>query len=287
VPTYAVGEEDLNLSKTGYIVLPFLAFFLLTGCVTTGPTETTFERARISLPTAVFGEFAKELEAQNRTAEDQAWRFRKRPKYPGADFQRIAELVPAGVKLPLIVYFHGCGGILNASIGHLRWLKELDEFVVIAPDSFARERPEYCFSDYTVDRSLTSEVTQMRKFEAVYALNVVAKLPWVDKRNIFLMGHSQGGGMTAGYSGSVKPRGRIVLNGACYATTGDGMKDDEALLTFDTGRDRWFTKWGSHCREYVMRHPKGKSIYDADAITHDLAVNFWPEVKKFFEENRI
>ncbi len=274
--------------KSGQFSFAVLALLLLAGCVTTGPVETTFERARVSLPSGVFGEFADELEAQNREAEDTARHARKRPKYPGVDFQLISKMVPPGDKLPLIVYFHGCAGILNASIGHLRWLTDLDEFAVVAPDSFARERPEFCFRDYTVDMSISDQVNRMRALEAIHAMNKLAALPWVDRENIFIIGHSQGGGVTAGYRGGVKIRGRIVLNGGCYRVTGgDGMKDDEALLTFDTGRDPWFRKWGTQCRNYVLRHPKGKSVFEPEGITHDLVINHWPLVKKFLEENRI
>ena len=100
------------------------------------------------------------------------------------------------------------------------------------------------------------------------------------------MGHSQGGGMVVGYNGGVKIRARIILNGACGVAFGDGMQDDEALLTFDTGRDPWFRNWSTSCREFVLRHPKGKSIWVAEGSTHDLAISYWPTVKALLTDNR-
>ncbi len=270
--------------------LALLSGLLLGACVTagppTGPVAATFQKAAVRAPENLLGKAGREIDQAAFRAEDAAFEQRRRPRYPEGRLQFLASNVPPGVKLPLIVYFHGCAGIVRASIGHLRWLATLDDFAVIAPDSFARQRPEYCFRNFTVNLAIRHDVRQMRLAELENAMAQIAKLPWVDKDNIFLMGHSQGGGVVAAYDGPMKVRGRIILNGYCNDVWGNGLRDDEALLTFDTGRDPWFRTYPSECRAFVLRRDNGKSIYEGNGVTHDLVLSHWPEVKAFLTENR-
>jgi dienelactone hydrolase len=271
------------MPRSGKLFAALFTCLSLIGCVTLQPT---FDRASVRLPVNVLGAYADEINAANFAAEDLARTLRKRPQYPASPIALLAGKVPTGVKLPVIVYLHGCGGILRASIGHLRWLATLDDFVVIAPNSFARERAEYCYRNFTINLLIRKEVSAMRMNEMHLALDQIVKLPWVDRDNIFLIGHSQGGGMVAGYSGNVKIRGRILLNGGCFDIFGENMNDDEALLTFDTGKDPWFRNSRSQCRDYVLRHPGGKSVWEPGGITHDLVTSHWPMVKAFLTDNR-
>ncbi len=259
---------------------------LMLGACVTGPVEKTFERAAVRAPENILGEAGKAINEAAFEAEVDAFQNRRRPQYPPGQLSALTAAVPSGVKLPLIVYSHGCAGIVRSSIGHLRWLAKLDDFAVIAPDSFARDRPEYCFRDFTVNVALSGEIRAMRQHEMEHAMAQIAKLPWVDRSNIFLMGHSQGGAVVSSYSGPLKVRGRILLNGFCSDTWGDGMNDDEALLTFDTGKDFWFRNYPTSCRSYALSRPRGKSVFKADSASHDLVLEHWPTVKAFLAQNR-
>ena len=86
----------------------------------------------------VLGAPGREINEAAFQAEVKAVQNRQRPNYPSGQLAALGAGVPPGVKLPLIVYFHGCAGILRARIQHLSWLAKLDDFAVIAPDSFAR-----------------------------------------------------------------------------------------------------------------------------------------------------
>jgi len=271
------------LLRTLKILSVLFACLSLIGCTT---VEATYENASVRLPVNVFGTYAQKVNAANIAAEQRAMFARKRPQYPASPLAQLAGKFLDGVKLPVIAYFHGCGGILRASIKHLSWLSTYDDFVIIAPDSFARTRPEYCFRNFTVNYLVGPQVRAMRMNEMYHALEQIAKLPWVDTNNIFLIGHSQGGGMVAGYGGDVKIRGRIILNGGCYDNFGENMNDDEALLTFDTGKDPWFRNYPSSCRDYVLRHPGGKSVWEPEGTTHDLVNSHWPMVDAFLKDNR-
>lgn len=261
---------------------------MLAGCVSAkpiGPVALTFEKADVRISRNVVKKYKLNLPAAytraRAAAKNDAW-----PNIYKARLEELAAKVPVGVKLPVIVYFHGCAGFLSASGMHMNWLERLDDFITIGPNSFARTRPAYCFGDYTVDESIWSLVSSMRMAEIDYALDRLAALPWVDLGNIFLMGHSQGGGTVAGYDGPVKVRGRIMLNGACsWRIGGNGAASDEALLTFDTGRDPWFRVYDSRCREYVLNHPNGKSVYDMKSMSHNLVLQHWPKVREFLKKN--
>jgi len=258
----------------------------LSACVTTGSVAPTFERADVRIAGNVVRDFGLDFPAAYERARRQA--NRDRPNFSGARLEELTAKARPGTKLPVIVYFHGCAGIRIASRGHLDQLATLDDFVVFAPDSFARARPQYCLANHTVDVALAPQVTAMRRAEINHALKRIAALTWVDPANIFLIGHSQGAGTVAGYAGPVKIRGRVLINGSCNGMLGgDAMNDDEALLTLDSGRDPWFARYSTRCREYVLAHPEGRSIYEAGSTSHNLMVNHWPAVERFLKSNRL
>jgi len=258
----------------------------LTACVTAGSVAPTFDRAEVRIAGNVVADYGLDFPAAYERARQKA--TQAPPNFDRARLDELSFKIGPGVKLPIIVYFHGCAGIRIASRGHLEQLATLDDFVVIAPDSFARERPLYCFANHTVDVALAPEVTAMRRAEINHALERIAALPWADPANIFLIGHSQGAGTVAGYAGPVKIRGRVLINGSCNPMLGgDGMSDDEALLTLDSGRDPWFTRYSTRCRQYTLAHPHGRSIFEAASTSHNLMVDHWSAVQRFFEENRL
>ena len=183
---------------------------------------------------------------------------------------------PDDDRFPVIVYAHGCAGMVLASREHVHMLERLGDYVVVAPDSFARKRPVTCWGPGAVDVDATSVARRLRRAELVHALDRVVRLPWVDKDNIFLIGHSQGGGMAMDYSGDVKLKGRVSLNGACNnrfsraGLTANGLRPTEAALAFDSGHDPWFARYASDCPEMVKLHSNGRLVVDPDDETHNL-----------------
>ncbi len=99
-----------------------------------------------------------------------------------------------GVKVPAVIYLHGCKGTTFAR----GWAWVLNEFgfAFFAPDSFQRPgRVHGCFGGAFDERMW------MREQEALYALHQIKKLPWVDQKRLILMGHSEGGTAVALFSG--------------------------------------------------------------------------------------
>lgn len=124
--------------------------------------------------------------------------------------------LPAGSRFPAVLYLHGCSGMSPENFDYLHLLTE-EGFAVVAPDSFARPgRPETCDPKLHagIPGAPQREAVEMRQEEIRYARGRMGKLKWVDKNNLFLMGHSQGGGAAAAYSGGGF-RGLILTGALC------------------------------------------------------------------------
>lgn len=101
----------------------------------------------------------------------------------------------SNVKLPAVVYLHGCGGLKGAGD---RWgpMLAVFGFVVFQPDSFARPgRVELCGDGDMTGRQL------LRIQEIKYAVSQMRELPWVDQDRLVLMGFSEGAQAVAVYRG--------------------------------------------------------------------------------------
>ena len=106
-------------------------------------------------------------------------------------------------KRPTVVFAHGCAGLGRGNLRYMRLLAWAG-YAVVAPDSFARRyRPETC--DPSRHRGIQGaphrRVGRMRQEEIHHAAYRVRRIHWADKKNLFLMGHSQGGTAVASYEG--------------------------------------------------------------------------------------
>lgn len=161
----------------------------------------------------------------------------------GRDMASIAAAlaaIPAGRKVPTVLYLHGCSGFGNSGSVNAMMLATAG-YMVVAPDSFARPgRIRTCDSKRhvsVVPRAVNSRVRDMRVAEIRYALVRMKELPWVDRDNLFLFGHSQGAAAAAEYRGA-EFRARIVSGTRCIR--GIGAPASEPMLAVFSARDPWF-----------------------------------------------
>ncbi len=120
-------------------------------------------------------------------------------------------------KRPTVVFAHGCTGLGR---GNLRYMRQLARagYAVIAPDSFARRyRPETCNPSQHrgIKGAPHRRVNQMRQEEIHHAAYRVRRIPWVDQKNLFLMGHSQGGTAAASYEGD-EFNAHVISGSVCW-----------------------------------------------------------------------
>ena len=111
--------------------------------------------------------------------------------------QRITrEVVKPGVKVPAVIYSHGCTGPVAAGT----WAVSFNDFgfAFFAPDSFRRPgRVSLCYT--SGGDSLGKYI--MRQEEIRFALEQIKKLSWIDKDRIVLVGKSEGGAAVSDYGG--------------------------------------------------------------------------------------
>ena len=116
-------------------------------------------------------------------------------------------------KLPTVVYLHGCTGLTAADA---RWARTLTSagYAVVLPDSFARSyRLSNCNPQMHLGGAFRA-AAGMRQEEIEHALKMLKAAPWADQGNLFLMGHSEGGGAVAGW-GEVGFKGQIISGTKC------------------------------------------------------------------------
>ena len=137
--------------------------------------------------------------------------------------ERLA-VMPAGTRLPTIIYVHGCNGLdwgRGASLfGRLRRAG----YALIAPDSFARHhRPRMCHAqDEWTDAIRLGEIR--------HAAEQARWLPWVDADNLFLIGHSEGAMYVAAYEGD-EFKARVAAANTCSRGV-NGAETSPLLVTW-------------------------------------------------------
>jgi dienelactone hydrolase len=194
-------------------------------------------------------------------------------------------------KIPLVIYLHGCSGFGYSTSIDIQFLLS-NGYAVLAPNSFARKyKPKSCESS-TYTGGLHRDVLFFRLAEAKYVHEKAKTLPWVDKRNIFMMGFSEGGITTAQYRlGGLA--GKIILGWTCNSGwpeySGISGPRDEPILAVVASNDPWFRNpWTSgHCGSSMFFRRNAESVVVNVNFHH---VQSLPEVKekilKFLELNR-
>ncbi len=169
----------------------------------------------------------------------------------GAAVVTAEAAIPRGTRLPAVLFAHGCTGFAEGGRINARLLATAG-YAVFAPASFARPgRPRTC--DVKTHRTISSKavferVRAMRTAEIRYALERLAEIAWVDRGNLFLVGHSQGGAAVSAYVGSgIKAR---VISGSTCARGYGAAPGDPVLAVYSTN-DPWLTVVPGRCRDRV------------------------------------
>ena len=177
------------------------------------------------------------------------------------------EALPVKDKLPTVIYLHGCSGIWWGTYIRLDFFAE-NGFAVIAPASFARSKyPKSC-DPATKRAGLYRETLKMRQYDALNAIKNAKQLDWVDSRNIFLVGFSQGGIASATVSTNIDTtvNARVIEGWTCHAGWGEYRGSNapvsEPVLALVADQDPWFQdSWtrGS-CGRYMNSENGSRSM---------------------------
>jgi pimeloyl-ACP methyl ester carboxylesterase len=112
---------------------------------------------------------------------------------PGNLLTKSVDSVTVSNPMPVIVFLHGCAGINEQERKWANFLKS-QKVIVILLDSYAiSNREKNCITATHTTNIGKVPVNDLRPAEAEYAVSKLKDMPWADTKNIFLMGHSEGG----------------------------------------------------------------------------------------------
>jgi dienelactone hydrolase len=210
---------------------------------------------------------------------------------PGSFFKTIPSKVDVTKKYPVVIYLHGCTGIVQHDYFWAKTISDLG-YIVVQPDSLSRPNTKVICDakSQTSQRGLAAGIALMqRQQEIKYALSQVKQSPWADTTNIFLMGHSQGGVSTA-LNKNNEFRGLIISGWTCTHSVSGGIKSDKNIpvlaIAFD--KDPWY--YGKDTQGRCADQAEGRVKFtqlDLSGAHHGTAQE--PEAKasvsKFLKEN--
>lgn len=111
----------------------------------------------------------------------------------GKSFPTSVNKVTVDNSMPVAIYLHGCAGINKTHDASWASLLTDHGFIVVMPDSMARpNRIPNCDPRVKGGNAFPS-ASKYRQQEIGYAIAQVQKVSWADKRNVFLIGFSEGG----------------------------------------------------------------------------------------------
>ncbi len=200
-----------------------------------------------------------------------------------------------GESFPTIIYMHGCSGIdgISRQVGNTY---AAQGFVVIAPDSFARQNKPASCDPVTNESGMHRGVLAWRQAELDLAIRNARALAFVDGSRISAHGFSEGAITVATFEG-VPINARIVEGWTCHAGwveyVGINAPDNEPVLTLVGEVDPWFQQAWSRgdCGRYLNNSNGSRSIvYERAHRLGGLHYLFWDpvaqaEVFNFIEQH--
>lgn len=161
---------------------------------------------------------------------------------PGSFFTKTIDTVEVTAPLPVIVFLHGCGGINETERKWADFLKS-EKFIVVLLNSYAiPNREKNCVTATHTTNIGKVPVNDLRPAEAEYALSNLKTKQWVDKNNIFLMGHSEGG-MGSFLTREIGFTGVIITGFPCSIRGRPfGSSRDKPTLIINYERDPFFER---------------------------------------------
>jgi predicted peptidase len=175
-------------------------------------------------------------------------------------------------KIPTVLYMHGSGDFVRGDT-YRDWITNDMKFAFISPRShILKNRPTYISP---APKKQYKKVHRLRQAEIKYALKRMKKLNWIDKKNLFLIGNSEGA-LAAGIYPGDEFKARVILAWSCedgyYSdNTHIGSSKEEPILSIIGTEDEYFGvnsefvnrkkhKINGHCIEALLEHENSKVV---------------------------
>jgi dienelactone hydrolase len=207
---------------------------------------------------------------------------------PGKLFSVSVDKISVDKPTPVVIYLHGCVGINKYQDANWASLLAEQGFIVILPDSFARpDRLRNCDPRLKTRTNAFPMVYEYRQQEITYTLSQVMASSWADKKNIFLMGHSEGG-IAAAQSPHPEFAGKIISAWTCTDKKDpsfDGIfsPPNQPILAMASLDDEWRkgTAYEGRCADKALNRTNFKQI-DRQGSIHSTYDN--PDAQKAVKE---
>jgi dienelactone hydrolase len=200
---------------------------------------------------------------------------------PGSFKPVTVKDIKSNQNYPVIVYLHGCTGIVDWHDHD--WGKTLSShgYLVILIDSMARNGRIPNCDPVTKTAGFFPQAHEYRQEEITYALEEIAKVDWADKNQIFLMGYSEGG-IAVASSTHRSFRANIILAWTCTFRnhkTLDGIKSPKEIpiLAVAAKYDVWRVGKASEGR--CIDKADGRPLIQVDLNGSEHATTKYPESK--------
>jgi hypothetical protein len=187
-------------------------------------------------------------------------------------------------KLPILFYMHGSAGFSKGE-SYRKWIVNEANFIFFAPNSFKiKNRPTY---KTPTSIKKYEKVHKLRQAEIVYNLKKLKSLEFIDFKNLFLMGNSEGGLAAAFYKGK-EFKARIVTaysceNGYYSKDFKIGARRYDPFLNIIGTHDEYFAKDSKpskdydvqgHCTQALKKFPNAKVVI-LPQTKHDITKNIY------------
>ena len=182
---------------------------------------------------------------------------------------------------PVVVYLHGCTGIVNWHDHDWGVTLSSNGFIVIMLDSMARAGRIPNCDPVAKTGGLFPQAHDYRQQEITYALEQIQKSSWADKNKIFLVGHSEGGTAVA-RSQHKGTRANVILAWTC-AWRGDRFMagihspKDVPVLAIAAKKDEW--RVGKITEGRCADNANGRKVTQIDLDGSIHATTKYPESK--------
>lgn len=191
------------------------------------------------------------------------------PAAPGVSGRRVSDVeralaaVPAGTRLPAVVYVHGCRGLDDDLT---QWAAVLAPagYAVFAPDSSASgDRAAVCDAAVPYTRADIPRFAR-REAEVRYALQQMLTLSWIVPESVFLFGFDHGGVVAAGWP-ERGFAGVVITGWTCTSPDvrgGLATPLDRSVLAIRWADDPLFRDpaWNGDCEVHLPPRPASRSL---------------------------
>jgi len=201
---------------------------------------------------------------------------------PGNILPRTVKNFKPKQKYPVVLYFHGCGGI--STTNDVPWAKLLSSngYLVVMPDSFARPNKKVECDPRTRKRASSAEAW-LRVDEIVYSLKKIKEAGWADGA-IFLMGHSQGAAALSAYP--VTDVNGVILSSLVSCGLGTNIPRSTKVFRIGYSNDPWNNFSPAECDAHMIHENFLMKIIDGREHETYFSNEFKKDVLDFLSAHK-